>query len=83
MQSSCKLSRQYNAALSAPDPVHGEEDAELSKEKLKARRDTKWNINETEVVAKWSAPTEAVEKQSRYTTCNNGANICCRKVAFV
>lgn len=33
--------------------------------------------------SKWSRLAETAEKQSRYTTCNNGTNICCSKVAFV
>lgn len=32
---------------------------------------------------KWSRLAEVAEKQSRYTTYNNGTNICCRKAAFV
>lgn len=47
------------------------------KRKIKNEETTRWNINEAEVVAKWLRLAEAVEKQSRYTTCNNGANICC------
>lgn len=47
------------------------------KRKIKSKETTRWNINEAEVVAKWLRLAETVEKQSRYTICNNGTNICC------